>query len=130
MAGNVPAGLKYTKEHEWAKIEGDVVRIGITEYAQEQLGDVVYVELPQAGGTVTYMKHFGVVESVKAASDLFSPLTGAVVEANSALEAQPELVNSDPYGQGWMVVVRPDDLKSVDELLDAAAYQSYLDSLG
>ncbi|MCW5880280.1 MAG: glycine cleavage system protein GcvH [Anaerolineae bacterium] len=130
MAGSVPAGLKYTKEHEWAKVEGDVVRVGITEYAQEQLGDVVYVELPQAGGNITQAKHFGVVESVKAASDLFAPLSGSVVEANAALEAQPELINADPYGQGWMVVVRPDDPTAVDELLDADAYQSYLDSLG
>lgn len=130
MAGSVPAGMKYSKEHEWAKMEGDVVRVGITEYAQEQLGDVVYVELPQAGGTVTYMKHFGVVESVKAASDLFSPLSGSVVEANASLESQPELVNSDPYGQGWMVVIKPDDPKAIDDLLDADAYQSYIDSLG
>lgn len=126
---NVPAGLKYTKEHEWAKAEGDLVRVGITEYAQEQLGDVVYVELPQPGGKVAYMKNFGVVESVKAASDLYSPIAGEVVEANGDLESQPELVNKDPYGGGWLILVRPDDSTALDSLLDADAYSAFLDSL-
>lgn len=127
---NVPAGLKYTKDHEWAKTEGGNVRVGITEYAQEQLGDVVYVELPKAGSRVTYMKNFGVVESVKAASDLYSPLSGVVVESNTTLESQPELVNQDPYGEGWMIVVKPDDPNALKDLLDAGAYTAYLTSLG
>jgi len=127
---NVPAELKYTKEHEWAKTEGGNIRVGITEYAQAQLGDVVYVELPQVGSRVTYMKNFGVVESVKAASDLYSPLSGEVVEANTALETAPEMVNSSPYGDGWLIVVKPDDAKALDELLDAEAYSKYLASLG
>ncbi|MCW5851146.1 MAG: glycine cleavage system protein GcvH [Anaerolineae bacterium] len=126
---NVPAELKYTKEHEWAKVEGDLVRIGITEYAQEQLGDVVFVELPQPGSKVAYMKNFGVVESVKAASDLYSPVGGEVVEANSDLESQPELVNKDPYGGGWLILVRPDDPSALNSLLDADAYSAFLDSL-
>ena len=125
---NVPAGLKYTKEHEWAKVEGDLVRIGITEYAQEQLGDVVFVELPQPGSTVVYMKNFGVVESVKAASDLYSPVSGEVVEANGDLESQPEMVNKDPYGDGWLILVRPADPKALNSLLDADAYSAFLNS--
>jgi glycine cleavage system H protein len=98
---NVPAELKYTREHEWAKVEGDRARIGITAFAQEQLGDVVFVELPKVGAKVTAMKTFGVVESVKAVSDLFAPVTGEVVEVNTDLAKTPELVNSDPYGKGW-----------------------------
>ncbi len=127
---NVPAGLQYTKEHEWAKAENGLVRVGITEYAQEQLGDVVYVELPQVGSRVQAMKNFGVVESVKAASDLFSPISGEVVEVNTTLESQPELVNSSPYEDGWLIVVRPDDANALNELLDAEGYNSYLESLG
>ena len=126
---NVPGELKYTKEHEWAKVEGDLVRVGITEYAQEQLGDVVFVELPQPGGKVAYMKNFGVVESVKAASDLYSPISGQVVEANGDLESQPELVNTDPYGDGWLILVRPDDPNALNSLLDAQAYSAFLDSV-
>ena len=102
----VPADLRYTREHEWAKVEGDRARIGITAFAQEQLGDVVFVELPKVGAQVTGMKTFGVVESVKAVSDLFAPLTGEVVEINAALVKKPETVNSDPYGEGWMIVVK------------------------
>src|SRR5512145_2350042 len=102
----VPADLKYTREHEWAKVEGDRARIGITAFAQEQLGDVVFVELPKVGAQVTGMQTFGVVESVKAVSDLFAPLTGEVVETNAALAKKPETVNSDPYGEGWMIVVK------------------------
>ena len=103
---NVPADLRYTKEHEWAKLEGDKARVGITAFAQEQLGDVVFVELPKVGAKVSAMKTFGVVESVKAVSDLYAPLTGEVVEINAELPKKPEMVNTDPYGQGWMLVIR------------------------
>ena len=120
---NVPAELKYTREHEWAKVEGDRARIGITAFAQEQLGDVVFVELPKVGARVTAMKTFGVVESVKAVSDLFAPVSGEVVEVNDALPKSPDLVNSDPYGKGWMLVIRLSDPKEVDSLMSAADYQ-------
>lgn len=120
---NVPAELKYTREHEWAKVEGDRARIGITSFAQEQLGDVVFVELPKVGAKVTAMKTFGVVESVKAVSDLFAPVTGEVVEVNEALPKTPELVNSDPYGGGWMLVIRMSSPKDVDSLMSAADYE-------
>ncbi|HEY7038693.1 MAG TPA: glycine cleavage system protein GcvH [Methylomirabilota bacterium] len=120
---NVPAELKYTREHEWAKVEGDRARIGITAFAQEQLGDVVFVELPKVGAKVTAMKTFGVVESVKAVSDLFAPVSGDVVEVNDALPKNPELVNSDPYGKGWMLVIRMSSPKDVDGLMSAADYQ-------
>src|SRR6266511_3697024 len=103
---NVPADLRYTKEHEWARLEADRARIGITAFAQEQLGDVVFVELPKVGAKVTAMKTFGVVESVKAVSDLFAPLSGEVVEVNADVPKKPETVNSDPYGQGWMIVIK------------------------
>src|SRR5438445_8091495 len=108
---NVPSDLKYTREHEWAKREGDRVRVGITAFAQEQLGDVVFVELPKVGARVTALKTFGVVESVKAVSDLFAPVSGEVVEVNAELATKPETVNADPYGQGWMIVVKVADAK-------------------
>ena len=111
---NVPAELKYTREHEWAKVEGDRARVGITAFAQEQLGDVVFVELPKVGAKVTALKTFGVVESVKAVSDLFAPVSGEVVEVNAELPKKPEVVNSDPYGAGWMLVIRMSDPKESD----------------
>ena len=120
---NVPAGLKYTREHEWAKVEGDRARIGITAFAQEQLGDVVFVELPKVGARVTAMKTFGVVESVKAVSDLFAPVSGEVVEANADLPKSPELVNTDPYGKGWMLVIRMSNPKEMDGLMSATDYE-------
>ena len=120
---NVPAVLKYTREHEWAKVEGDRARIGITAFAQEQLGDVVFVELPKVGARVTAMKTFGVVESVKAVSDLFAPISGEVVEVNAELPKKPELVNSDPYGQGWMLVIKMSTPKEMDALMSAADYE-------
>jgi glycine cleavage system H protein len=119
----VPPDLKYTKEHEWAKVEGDRVRVGITDFAQAQLGDVVFVELPKPGARLTSMKTFGVVESVKAVSDLYAPLTGEVVEVNAELGKKPELVNQDPYGQGYMLVLKPADPKELDGLLSAADYE-------
>ena len=123
---NVPAELKYTREHEWAKVEGVRARIGITAFAQEQLGDVVFVELPKVGAKVTAMKTFGVVESVKAVSDLFAPVTGEVVEVNAELPKQPELVNTDPYGKGWMLVIRMANPKDVDGLMSAGDYEKLI----
>ena len=125
---NVPAELKYTREHEWAKVEGDRARVGITAFAQEQLGDVVFVELPKVGAKVTALKTFGVVESVKAVSDLFAPVSGEVVEVNAELPRRPEVVNSDPYGEGWMIDIRPDEPDSAEGLLDAAAYEAGLET--
>ncbi|RMF89648.1 MAG: glycine cleavage system protein GcvH [Nitrospinota bacterium] len=122
-----PAELKYTKEHEWARIEDGRATIGITDYAQDQLGDVVYVELPAVGSTVTQMNTFGVVESVKSVSDLYAPLSGKVVAVNQKLEDQPELVNSDPYGDGWMLVVEISNPSEIDNLLSAEAYRQYLE---
>jgi len=123
---NVPADLRYTKEHEWAKLEGDKARVGITAFAQEQLGDVVFVELPKVGAKVSAMKTFGVVESVKAVSDLFAPLTGEVVEINAELPKKPEVVNADPYGKGWMIVVKPSNKAEWDQLLTAPQYEEFL----
>ena len=123
---NVPPTLRYTKDHEWAKAEGTRYRVGITEYAQEQLGDVVFVELPKAGTKVTAKKSFGVVESVKAVSDLFAPLSGEIVEINAALPNAPQTVNEDPYGQGWMIVIAPSKTNEWNELLTAAQYEQFL----
>ena len=124
---SVPENLRYSKEHEWAKIEGDLVRIGITDFAQHQLGDVVYVELPEEGDNFGFMEPFGVIESVKAASDLYAPVAGIVVEINTELEDAPELVNEDPYGDGWMLLVEPDDLAELDNLLPAAEYAAMIE---
>jgi glycine cleavage system H protein len=122
---SIPADLKFTAEHEWLRSEDGNVRVGITEFAQDQLGDIVYVELPPVGQKLASGKAFGVVESVKAASDLYSPLSGTVVEANEALLDEPELVNSDPYGEGWMLLVEPAGDDAV-ELFDAEAYEKLL----
>ena len=123
---NVPADLRYTREHEWAKQEGGRIRVGITAYAQEQLGDVVFVELPKVGAKITAHQAFGVVESVKAVSDLFAPISGEVVEANAELAQKPEIVNTDPYGKGWMLVVAPADAAQWEQLLTAAQYEAFL----
>jgi glycine cleavage system H protein len=125
-----PADLKYTKEHEWIKMEGDRGRVGITHHAQNALGDVVFVELPKAGRRLKQMETFGVVESVKAVSDLFCPASGEIVEANSALEGKPELVNQDCYGAGWMILLRVADPRELDRLMDAKAYEAYLAAEG
>ena len=127
---NVPADLRYTKEHEWAKLEGDKARVGITAFAQEQLGDVVFVELPKVGSKVTATKTFGVVESVKAVSDLFAPLSGEVVEANTELIKKPETVNADPYGEGWMIVIKLASPKEMDGLMSAADYEKLVAAAG
>ena len=118
-----PSDLKYSKEHEWARVDGDVVTVGITDFAQNQLGDVVYVELPKVGSQVKLMTPFGVVESVKTASDLFSPVSGEVIEVNSALAGQPELVNASPYAEAWMIKVRMSNPSDLDQLLAVADYE-------
>ena len=125
-----PADLKYTKEHEWIKREGDRGRVGITHHAQNALGDVVFVELPKVGRAVRQMETFGVVESVKAVSDLYSPASGEVVEVNGALDGKPELVNQDCYGAGWMIVVKLATPKELNALMDAKAYEAYLAAEG
>ena len=119
----VPQDLRYSKEHEWVKVDGGEAVVGITDHAQEQLGDVVYVELPAVGQQLQQFKTFGVVESVKAASDLYAPVSGEVVAVNSELGKAPEKVNEDPYGAGWMVRVRLKDGSELNNLLDAAAYE-------
>ena len=122
----VPAELRYTKDHEWVRIEGDEATVGITAYAADQLGDIVFVELPESGRSLTQFAAFGVVESVKAVSDLFAPLTGDVTTTNDALTGSPELVNSDPYGEGWMLRLRLTAPGELDELLDASAYDALI----
>jgi glycine cleavage system H protein len=119
----VPGDLRYTKDHEWVRIDGDEAVVGITQFAADQLGDVVFVELPAVGRTMEQHATFGVVESVKAVSDLFAPVSGDVVATNDALAGSPELVNSDPFGAGWMLRVRVADATEVEGLLDAAAYE-------
>ncbi|MEO5940866.1 MAG: glycine cleavage system protein GcvH [Candidatus Limnocylindrales bacterium] len=122
----VPSDLRYTKDHEWVRVDGDEATVGITEYAASQLGDIVFVELPDDGRTLAQFAAFGVVESVKAVSDLFAPLTGEVTGSNGTLAASPELVNSDPYGEGWMVKLRLTVPDEVADLLDAAAYDALI----
>jgi glycine cleavage system H protein len=125
-----PEDLHYTKDHEWVRTEGngETLRVGVTDYAQDALGDIVFVTLPEAGSHLTAGEACGEIESTKSVSDVFAPVTGTVTERNEALDASPELVNSDPYGEGWMLAIRPDDASAVDGLLDAAAYQAGLDS--
>lgn len=120
----VPQDLRYTKEHEWVRIEGDLATVGITDFAAEQLGDVVFVDLPEVGRAVTQFSSVGVIESVKAVSDLFAPVGGEVVETNAELTSKPELLNSDPFGEGWMLRIRLDDRTALDGLLDLAAYEA------
>jgi glycine cleavage system H protein len=119
----VPTDLRYTSDHEWVRIDGDEAVVGITKYAADQLGDIVFVELPAVGRSLSAHEPFGVVESVKAVSDLFAPVAGEVIAGNDALAGAPELVNSDPYGEGWMLRVRLAEPARVDDLLDAAAYE-------
>ncbi len=122
---NVPEDLHYSKDHEWVRVDGDVAVIGITDYAQNSLGDVVYVELPKVGDEFAANESFGSVESVKAVSEVFSPLSGEVVEVNEALNDEPEKVNADPYGAGWMIRVRMSSPGTVDSLLTAAEYEDF-----
>jgi glycine cleavage system H protein len=119
-----PAGLKYTKDHEWIKVDGNVATIGITEFAQRELGDIVYIDVTSLGKQVSKDEVFGTVEAVKTVSDLFMPVAGTIDEVNPALDKQPELVNSDPYGEGWMVKATLTNPADVDGLLSAASYQS------
>jgi glycine cleavage system H protein len=126
----LPDNLRYTKEHEWVRVEGDKGVVGITDYAQNQLGDVVFLELPEAGRQLTAGQSFGTVESVKSVSELFAPVSGEVEEINSALVSSPEAVNTDPYGQGWMIKVRLADAAQVASLMDAAAYAAFVQKEG
>ena len=119
----VPSDLRYTKDHEWVRVDGDTATIGVTDYAANQLGDVVFVDLPAVGKAVEQFATFGVVESVKAVSDLYAPVSGEVVDVNGDLGAKPELVNSDPFGDGWMIKVKVGDSSQLGELLDAAGYE-------
>jgi glycine cleavage system H protein len=119
---SAPTDLRYTRDHEWVRVDGDEATVGITQYAADQLGDIVFVELPDTGRELEGAKPFGVVESVKAVSDLFAPVSGEVVATNDALAGGPEVVNSDPYGEGWMVRMRVADPTELDDLLDADAY--------
>lgn len=123
---NFPANLKYTKEHEWIAIEGNTATIGITEYAQSELGDIVYVDINSVGKTLAANEIFGTVEAVKTVSDLFLPMAGTVDEVNSALENNPELINSDPYGEGWMIKMTAENIADAENLLDATAYQALI----
>ncbi len=125
---NTPAELKYTKNDEWLRIEGAIGIIGISDYAQDQLNDIVFVELPEVGATFQKGQSFGVVESVKAASDIYAPVSGKVIEVNTALEDEPEVINADPYGKGWIVKFELSNPVDADDLLDAAAYAAYCDS--
>jgi len=119
---DVPDDLKYTAEHEWAKVGGTTIRVGVTDYAQEALGDVVYVSLPEVGAKIGQGDAFGEVESTKSVSDLYAPVTGTVTARNDELESRPELINSDPYGEGWIVEIEVADASQLDGLLDAGAY--------
>lgn len=120
---NFPTNVKYTSEHEWIRLEGDIAYVGITDYAQDQLGDIVFVDIPTEGETLEKGETFGTIEVVKTVSDLFLPIGGKVLEINPALEANPELVNQDPYGEGWLIKIQPTDLSEMEDLLDAEAYK-------
>ena len=121
---NFPNDVKYTKEHEWIRLEGDVAYVGITDYAQEQLGDIVFVDIQTVGETLAADEVFGTIEVVKTISDLFLPVAGEVLEQNETLEEQPELVNKDPYGEGWLIKMKPADASAAEDLLDAEAYKA------
>ena len=121
---NIPADLRYSKDHEWVRRDGNVVTIGITEYAQDSLGDIVFVEAPEAGRSVAAGESFTEVESTKSVSDIYAPVSGTVVTVNEALESQPELLNSDPYGDGWICTIEMTDPSELDDLLDADGYRT------
>jgi len=124
---NVPDDLRYSKDHEWARLEDGRVRIGITDYAQDALGDVVYVQIPDVGARVTTGESFSEVESTKSVSDIYAPITGTIVEVNQELADAPQRVNEEPYGEGWLVVIEADDASQFEELLDAAAYRALIE---
>ena len=123
---NVPDDLRYTSDHEWARVEAGKVRVGITDYAQDALGDVVFVQLPEPGTRVEAGNAFGEVESTKSVSDLFAPITGVIADANTELADAPQRLNEDPYGEGWICVIEPDQADSIDALMDAAAYRALI----
>jgi glycine cleavage system H protein len=123
----IPKGLRYSREHEWVAVEDTIATIGITDYAQEQLGDIVYVELPEVGAQITKDDPFGVVESVKAVSDIFAPVSGTVTEVNGPLADSPEVINEDPYGDAWMIRVELNDASELEDLMTAAEYQTFLE---
>ena len=123
---NFPQNLKYTNEHEWIRVEGDIAYVGITDQAQEQLGDILFVDIPTVGETLEAGETFGTIEVVKTISDLFLPLAGEILEQNEALEENPELVNKDPYGEGWLIKMKPADVKAAEDLLDAEAYKAVI----
>lgn len=124
----IPEDLRYTKEHEWVRHEGDTVRVGVTDYAQQALGDIVFVTLPDVGAHVTSGVPCGEIESTKSVSDVYAPVSGSIVARNDALDASPELINSDAYGDGWMIEIRPDDPAEIDALLDAEGYRGTVSS--
>ena len=126
MIMNFPNDVKYTKEHEWIRLEGDVAYVGITDYAQEQLGDIVFVDIQTVGETLAADETFGTIEVVKTISDLFLPVAGEILEQNEALEERPELVNKDPYGEGWLIKIKPSADADFDSLLDAEAYKALI----
>lgn len=123
---NFPTNVKYTNEHEWVRIEGDEAYVGITDYAQTQLGDIIFVDIPTEGETLGKGETFGSIEVVKTVSDLFLPIGGEILEVNPALEENPELVNKDPYGEGWIVKIKPTDASEADDLLDAETYKQLI----
>ena len=125
---NFPTDVKYTKEHEWIRVEGDIAYVGITDYAQEQLGDIVFVDIPTVDETLAAGETFGTIEVVKTISDLFLPVAGTILQQNEALADQPELVNQDPYGEGWIIKIKPADDANFDELLDAEAYKALVNA--
>ena len=125
---NFPQNVKYTNEHEWIRLEGDVAYVGITDYAQEQLGDIVFVDIPTEGETLEAGEVFGTIEVVKTISDLFLPVAGEVVEQNPSLEENPELVNKDPYGEGWLIKMKPANAADLDNLLDAEGYKAVVNA--
>jgi glycine cleavage system H protein len=120
----IPDDLRYSSDHEWVRVEGDLIRVGITDFAQDNLGDVVFLQLPDVGSTLGAGDSFGEVESTKSVSDIYAPVTGEIVQCNDALEADPALVNRDPYGDGWICVIRPTDTTQITALLDAEAYRA------
>ena len=124
---NYPTNIKYTSEHEWIRIEGDEAYVGITDYAQDQLGDIVFIDIPCEGETLEAGEVFGTIEVVKTVSDLFLPVAGEVLEQNEALADNPELVNKDPYGEGWLIKIKPNNIADIEGLLDAEAYQAGLE---
>ena len=124
----LPQDLRYSPDHEWVRVEGNQVRVGITDYAQDALGDVVFVDVPATGTKVTAAQAFSEVESTKSVSDIFAPVSGTIVEVNESLAEEPEKLNSDPYGEGWIVVIELDDPSQLDELMDAGAYRALIEA--